>query len=362
MDIINQAMLFLLNSIHSLVGNYGLSIVLLTLAIRIVTWPLNSSQTRSMKKMQELQPKLKAIQAKYKDKPQEMQAAMMKFYSENSFNPLGGCLPMLIQLPIFIGLYGALSSPEFLVNTVHEKFLFLNNLSHTLQGHAGESLDGKFNVLKDDQFAAGKTVTLTLVNGNVNEQVVSDSNKAITITPRPILPGTPVTMVLDLKAIGLSDDYKSLIDAAELLVINNKSRELESVKFTNNNGALTQTVETVQGQSTWNLDVLYLIIIYGILTLAYQQVMTGKTQAKDNKTKDDPAAAAQASAMKFMPLMFVVMLFFFPIPSGAMIYLVVTTALMFIQTVWVNYSEDKKTEKKGAMVQPGSKVVDIKAE
>jgi YidC/Oxa1 family membrane protein insertase len=61
-NIINQAMVYLLNTLHSLVGNYGLAIVLLTVLIRVVLWPLNSSQTRSMRKMQELQPKLKALQ------------------------------------------------------------------------------------------------------------------------------------------------------------------------------------------------------------------------------------------------------------------------------------------------------------
>lgn len=357
MNIINQAMLFLLNSLHDFVGNYGLAIVILTVAIRVITWPLNSAQTRSMKKMQELQPKIKALQEKHKGNPQELQAAMMKFYSENSFNPLGGCLPMLIQLPIFIGLYGALSSPEFLANTVHEKFLFLNNLSHTLQSHAGESLDGKFNVQKDDTFASAKNVKITLTNNRVNEQEVADTNKVITISPKPILPGAPVTMVIDFKALGLSEDYKSLVQAADMLVINNKSRELENVHFANKNGVLTQEIETVPGKVSINFDVLYLILAYGVLTLMYQQVMTGK---KKTDKPTDPAASAQASAMKFMPLMFVVLLFFFPIPSGALIYLVVTTALMFIQTVWVNYAEDKKSAQ-SVSTSPSTQVVDIKA-
>jgi YidC/Oxa1 family membrane protein insertase len=306
--------------------------------------------------MQALQPKIKALQEKHKGNPQQLQAAMMKLYSENSFNPLGGCLPMLIQLPIFFGLYGALSSPEFLSNTVHEKFLFLNNLSHTLQSHAGQPLDAKFNVQKDDTFSSAKTMKLSLTNGRVNEQQVADTNKVIAVSPKPILPGSPVTMVLDFKAMGLSEDYKSLVKAADVLVINNKSRELENIHFENRQGVLTQEVETLPGKTSWNFDVLYLIIAYGVLTLLYQQVMTGKN--KPEAKSDDPGAAAQASAMKFMPIMFVVLLFFFPIPSGALIYLVVTTALMFVQTLWVNYTEDKKL-----VDQPSSaQVLDIKAD
>ncbi len=356
-NFINQAMLYLLQQLHMIVGNYGWAIVLLTVGIRLILWPLNSSQTRSMRKMQELQPKLKALQEKYKDNPQKMQEAMMKFYSENSFNPLAGCLPMLVQLPIFFGLYGALSSPHFLADTVHEKFLFLNNLSYTLQSHAGEPMDSTFNVQKDDSFSSDKTATLTLTNGKTQEQDVNDQKHLISVSPKPILPNSPITMVLDFKHLGLSDDYKKLVKSADVLVINDKSRELERVHFNNVNGVLTQEVPTKAGTNQFNWDVLGMIVIYSLLTLAYQQLMTAK---QPKASKDDPAAAAmQSPAMKFMPLMFVALMFFIPIPAGALIYLVVTTALMLIQTLWVNFSEDRKSENKS---KPSDQIVDIKAD
>jgi YidC/Oxa1 family membrane protein insertase len=351
-------MFYLLNQLHELVGNYGLAIVLLTVLIRVALWPLNTAQTRSMRKMQELQPKIKALQEKYKDNPQKMQEAMMKFYSEHSFNPLAGCLPMLVQLPIFIGLYGSLSSPHFLAATVHEHFLFLDSLSHTVQGHAGEPMDGSFNVQKDDTFSSDKTVLLTLTNGKTQEQEVGNQQKLITTFPKPMLPGSPVTLTLDFKELGLSDDYKNLVQSADVLVMNNKSRELEKVHFNNVNGTLTQQVPTVPGQNKWNTGVLSMIVVYGILTLLYQQVMSAK---QPKLSKDDPAAAMQGPAMKLMPLMFVVVLFFIPIPAGALIYLVVTTALMLIQTLWVNFSEDRAKTGKAAG-KPADQVVDIKAD
>lgn len=358
MNIIYQAMFYLLNQLHELVGNYGLAIVLLTVLIRVVLWPLNTAQTRSMRKMQELQPKIKELQTKYKDNPQKMQEAMMKFYSEHSFNPLAGCLPMLVQLPIFIGLYGALSSPHFLVETVHEHFLFLGNLSQTMQSHAGEPMDGSFNVDKNDTFSTDKTVMLTLTNGKTQEQEVGNQQKLIQLFPTPLLPGEPVKMTLDFKELGLSDDYKNLVQSADVLVMNTKSRELEKVHFINMNGSLTQTVPTVPGKNKMNVDVLILIVIYGVLTVLYQQVMSSK---QPKLAKDDPAAAMQGPAMKFMPLMFVVVLFFIPIPAGALIYLVVTTALMLIQTLWVNFTEDKAKTGKAAG-KPSDQVVDIKAD
>jgi YidC/Oxa1 family membrane protein insertase len=357
-NIINQAMLYLLDLLHTAVGSYGLAIILITVLIRVVLWPLNSAQARSMKKMQELQPKLKALQEKYKDQPQKMQEAMMKFYSENSFNPLAGCLPMLVQLPIFIGLYGALSSPHFLADTVHEHFLFLSNLSSTLQSHAGQPLDGTFNVEKDDTFSADKNVTLTMMSGKTQEQEVGNQQKLIQVSPKPLLPGSAMTMTLDFKELNLSDDYRKLVKAADVLVMDSKSHELERVHFNNVNGVLVQEVPTIPGKSKMNWDVLGLIIVYGALTLMYQQVMTGRAP---KAAKDDAAAQAmQSPAMKFMPMMFVVVLFFIPIPAGALIYLVVTTALMLVQTLWVNYSEDKKNAAKAG--KPSEQIVDIKAD
>lgn len=85
--------------------SYGIAIVLLTLAVMIVATPLTLKSTKSMLQMQRLQPELKAIQTRYKDDRQKMNEELMAFYQENGINPLGGCLPMLIQLPIFLVLF-----------------------------------------------------------------------------------------------------------------------------------------------------------------------------------------------------------------------------------------------------------------
>jgi YidC/Oxa1 family membrane protein insertase len=361
-NVIYQAMLYLLDLLHSIVGNYGLAIVLLTILIRVALWPLNSAQTRSMRRMQEIQPKMKALQERYKAEPQKLQEAMMKCYKESGLNPMAGCLPMLAQIPIFLGLYGALSSPQFLAETVHERFLFVDNLSHTLQSHAGKSLDGVFDVTKNDTFSSGKTIKLALNTGVTQDQEVANENGLIHFIPKPILPGAPVTMTLDFRAMGLSDDYRNLVKSADVLVVNNQSRELERVHFNNANGVLTQQVPTrapAGGQAgmNWNWDVLVLVLLYGALTLGYQKVMTAWAP---KPSQDDPTAAMQASTMKFMPLIFVVMMFFIPIPAGALIYLVVTTALMMLQTVWVNKAEDKRVS--GGSQPPSGQVVNIKAD
>ncbi len=103
-EVIFQALLYL----EGITGDWGMAIILLTLAIRILLLPLTWKQTKSMVEMQRVQPHLKALQAKYKDDKEKLQEETMKFYSENKVNPFGGCLPLLLQFPILIALYQVL--------------------------------------------------------------------------------------------------------------------------------------------------------------------------------------------------------------------------------------------------------------
>ncbi|CAA7599819.1 Membrane insertase OXA1/ALB3/YidC [Acididesulfobacillus acetoxydans] len=87
---------------------YGVAIILLTIIIKTIIYPLTWKQMASMRKMADLQPKVKEIQKKYKDDAQKAQAAVMELYKEQNVNPMSGCLPLIIQLPIFWSLYSAL--------------------------------------------------------------------------------------------------------------------------------------------------------------------------------------------------------------------------------------------------------------
>ena len=98
-----------LNAIYGVVGNYGVAINIVTILMRIIVFPLTLKQEKSMKKMRDLQPELDKIKEKYKDSPQEYQQKTAELYRENGVNPLGGCLPLLIQMPIFVALYWAFS-------------------------------------------------------------------------------------------------------------------------------------------------------------------------------------------------------------------------------------------------------------
>ncbi len=104
------AFAWLLHALHDLIPNYGVAIIVLTVLVRVVTTPLTMKQMRSMERMRALQPKLQELREKFPDDRQKQSEAMMQLYRREGVNPLGGCLPMLLQLPVFVGLFYALRS------------------------------------------------------------------------------------------------------------------------------------------------------------------------------------------------------------------------------------------------------------
>ena len=111
MNIISNALGHVLRIIFELVQNYGLSIILFTILVKVLLLPLTIKQTKSTKAMQDIQPKIQEIQTKYKDKPEKQQQEIMKIYQEAKINPLAGCLPLLIQMPILLALFSVLREP-----------------------------------------------------------------------------------------------------------------------------------------------------------------------------------------------------------------------------------------------------------
>jgi len=101
----------LLSLFYAVIPSYGVAIVLLTVAVRLVLFPLTAKQAKSMAAMQRVQPEIKKIQQKYKHDRQKLNEELMAFYKEHQINPLSGCLPLLAQMPIFIALFSVLRSP-----------------------------------------------------------------------------------------------------------------------------------------------------------------------------------------------------------------------------------------------------------
>ena len=124
--IVSQFLLNFLNWLHGFLGSYGWSILALTAVVKIVLWPLQDKANKSMRRMSLLNPKVQELRDKYKDDPTKMNQEVMKLYKDYGINPVGGCLPMMIQIPIFFGLFKMLGQAVELRNS---SFLWVKDLS-----------------------------------------------------------------------------------------------------------------------------------------------------------------------------------------------------------------------------------------
>ena len=123
---ISIPLLYLLHFSHQFTASYGVDIILLTVFVKILMAPLTHKSFVSMKQMQKLQPQMERIKQKFQNDKEKMNKEIMELYRRNKVNPIGGCLPMLLQFPIFIGLYKALLTP---IQLRHASFLWINDLS-----------------------------------------------------------------------------------------------------------------------------------------------------------------------------------------------------------------------------------------
>lgn len=124
-----KPMLALLERFVSMTGSYGLAIILLTVAVRILILPLTIYQTKAMKKMQEVQPVMKELQEKYKDDPEKLNQEMISLYREKGANPLAGCLPALIQMPLLFAVFVTLQNFDPGTLGVGVSFLWIDSLN-----------------------------------------------------------------------------------------------------------------------------------------------------------------------------------------------------------------------------------------
>lgn len=334
-----------LKSFSHLVGNYGLGIIVLTVVIRLLMWPLSLSQQKSMRTMQTLQPKLKAIQDRYKNDPTTMQRKMMEFYKEHKFNPMAGCFPLLLQMPIFILLYSALMSPQFIQIAGDSQFLFIKRLDATLRTTAGISFDGTMGVSKYDNFYLGKTATVYLPDETLENVKILKPNKALEIQG-DVKPGEPIDFKVSLDSLDLKFSQLDKIQKAELTISNAQNKESEKTYFTRNNGILTASMPTKEVKSAFHYDVLMLIILFGLTMVVTQKVMMATTKGQQ---MDPTQQAMQKSMNAFMPIMITATFVFIPIPAGVLLYLISSNVIQVLQTVVINKqleAEDAKKKQK----------------
>ena len=332
----------LLKGLNNITGSYGLAIIALTIIVRVCLWPLGLSQQRSMRAMQVLQPKMKLIQERYKSDPQMMQRKMMEFYKENKFNPMAGCLPLLIQMPIFILLYAALISPQFIQEAGNSHFLFINRLDTTLRGSAGNSYDGVFSVSQGDRFVIYKKVKIQK-GDEILDNVKISSKNAVKVQG-DIIPGKNIDLKISLDDIDLNFSELTQVSSAEVEVQNIKTREVENVKFEKmGDSILAASMPTNSPQSQFHYDVLILIVLFALSMFATQKIM----MAANNTAAQDPTQAQMQKMMgTMMPIMIIFMFIIAPIPAGVLLYLVVSNIFQIIQTILINKQLEAEDNKK----------------
>jgi len=336
--------IWFLSKLANFVGSWGLAIIVLTIIVRAAMWHLNVQQQRSMKMMQSLQPKMKAIQDRYQSNPQVMQQKMMEFYKEHKFNPMGGCWPLLIQMPIFILLYSALISPQFIQVAGDQHFLFIKSLATTMRATAGISNNGVLGAAKGDKFILGNTATVYLSGNEVLKNVkVTDPAQGVEIQGE-LNPGQDVDLAVSLDHIKLKFSQQDKIEKADLIITNSNIRENETISFTRDGGVLKATVPTTPVNKTLHWDVLALIALFAVTMIISQKVMMAINKTD---TTDPTQQALQKSMGTFMPLMIIATFVVIPIPAGVLLYLITSNIIQIAQTVIINKQiEDEEKLKK----------------
>lgn len=133
--VLAKPMGWLLMGLYDLIGNYGIAIVVFTIIVKFALYPLYAKQIKSTARMSSVQPKVQAIQQKYANDQKTMNIKLQELYKEENFNPMGGCLPMLIQMPIIFGLFALLRNPLLYISDdsmlfgIHDSFLWMMDLS-----------------------------------------------------------------------------------------------------------------------------------------------------------------------------------------------------------------------------------------
>ncbi len=328
--------LSLLKTLADIFGNWGWAIIALTLIVRALMWPSSVSQQRSMRAMQTLQPKIKALQERYKSNPQMMQQKMMEFYKENKFNPMSGCLPMLIQLPIFILLYTSLMSPLFIQQAGDASFLFVKRLDATIKSTAGISFDGTFSANVNDTFMAAKTAHVVLKNKELSAVKVDRPTKAVTVQGS-VNPNGKFDLKMYPDSLALSFAELKEIKEVRLNITDNSTKETETVTFKPYDSILVAHVESKAVESGTHYDVIFLVLLFCATMWLSQKVM----MAQSKNTQLDPTQAAiQKSMGTMLPLMIGLTFLFIPIPAGVLLYLVTSNIFQIIQTVIINKQLD----------------------
>ena len=292
-----MALGWIIKTIYNLVQNYGVAIILFTVVVKLLLLPLNIKSQKAMKKQQKIQPILAELQKKYANDQQKLQQEMMKLYKENNVSMTGGCLPMLIQMPILIALYQAIQKPlTYMFNVPYKEI--------------PQDIVNKVTELKDAMIAAGHNL----------------GNSA----------NLDVKQLMNVNQIDISSWAGQIGGKLHEWYINFDFLGLDLSKT-------PQMAFSYLGDIANNLGTVLLLLIPVLAILSSM----AQTKSSMKQTGQDKASNEQAQSMsKSMNIMMPIMTGYFTLilPAGIGLYWIVSGILQIVQQIALNQYFEKKGE------------------
>ena len=286
--LITRPLGFIIRIIYNLVQNYGLSIILFTIVVKLILMPLQAKSQKAMKKQQKIQPIIAELQKKYANDQQKLQAEMMKVYKENGVSMTGGCLPLLIQFPILIGLYSVIRRPITYIRGVN--------------------------------FADGAVLErVKYVLAQMIEKFPEIVGKLSSLSPEQLQKNYQIQLSTWADKLGLANDFG--------WHINFKFLGLDL------SGVPSAALSAISRGDFSDIGTVLLILIpvFAVLTtwlsMRQSQKLTQNPNVKQND--DDPSQSMSKSMNMMMPIM--TGFFTFTLPSGIGIYWIVSSIMQIVQ-------------------------------
>ena len=337
----NNIMLPFLDFFYGIVPNYGLAIIALTLVVRFVLFPVSANQLRSMRRMKianpVMQQRIKEVQERYKSDPAKQQEELAKVNSANfkEFgNPLSGCLPALIQLPILFALFATLRGSPF------ADINYSLNFQIAPPENQAEIQHQPFTSASQNVYFADRVhfpVLATAVNGTnlaIGEQskivlqtslgkdfnALANEYPDVELTTKwNVTKGQGLVEVLDDGTVIAKQAGDVTVQATVPGLASNKGflfiKALGKTGVTNADGSI-------------NWDIVIMVLGFGISLYANQNISSGSTPKPNNAT---PEASQQDTMNKLTPIIFSGMFLFFPLPSGVMLYMLIANIFQTLQ-------------------------------
>lgn len=293
-----MALGWIIKTIYDFVQNYGVAIILFTVVMKLLLLPLNIKSQKAMKKQQKIQPLLAELQKKYANDQQKLQQETMKLYKENNVSMAGGCLPMLIQMPILVALYQAIQRP----------LTYMFNVPYK---NVPDDILQKVTALKEAVIESGRNIG-NLANLDAG-QLLQSSQISISSWAGEV--GEKVhEWYINFNFLGL-DLSRSPQDALSYL-----------------------------GDIAGNLSIVLLLIIpvVAVISSVAQSKISMKLSGQDKKSGNDQAQAMNGMMTWMMPIM--TGFFTFTLPAGIGLYWIVSGFLQVLQQLALNYYFEKKGE------------------